>query len=85
MALQNPTIQPTEVAGHNGLADPEHRELWVEVDASGSDQRLEFDSKQMVASQLHITALLRASTTAGSATTTTAYWHTRKCFGPPTS
>jgi hypothetical protein len=51
MALQNPTVQPTRIAGHDGLADPEHRELWVEVDASGSDQRLRFDSKQMVASQ----------------------------------
>ena len=51
MTLQNPIVQPTQVAGHNGLADPERRELWVEVDASGSDQRLKFDSKQMVASQ----------------------------------
>ena len=51
MSLQNPLVQPTPIAGHNGLADPEHRELWVEVDASGSDQRLKFDSKQMVASQ----------------------------------
>lgn len=51
MTLQDPAIQPTQIAGHNGLADPEHRELWVEVDASGADQRLKFDSKQMVASQ----------------------------------
>ncbi len=51
MSVQDPTVQPTTVAGHDGLADPEHRELWVEVDASGSGQRLKFDAKQMVASQ----------------------------------
>jgi hypothetical protein len=51
MSVQDPSVQPVEVPGHNGLADPERRELWVEVDASGSDQRLKFDSKQMVASQ----------------------------------
>lgn len=51
MSVQDPSVQPIAAAGHNGLADPEHRELWVEVDASGSDQRLQFDAKQMVASQ----------------------------------
>lgn len=51
MSVQDSSVQPVEVAGHNGLADPERRELWVEVDASGSDQRLKFDAKQMVASQ----------------------------------
>jgi hypothetical protein len=51
MSLQDPTVQPAMIAGHNGLADPERRELWVEVDASGGDQRLKFDAKQMVASQ----------------------------------
>ena len=51
MSVQDPSVQPTVIAGHNGLADPEHRELWVEVDASGGDQRLKFDAKQMVASQ----------------------------------
>ena len=33
------------------LPEGEHRELWVEVDASGPGQRLKFDAKQMVASQ----------------------------------
>jgi hypothetical protein len=51
MSLQAPGVQRIQVAGHNGLADPEHRELWVEVDHSGSEQALIFDAKQMVASQ----------------------------------
>ncbi len=51
MSVQDLTVQPIAAAGHNGLADPERRELWVEIDASGSDQRLQFDAKQMVASQ----------------------------------
>jgi hypothetical protein len=51
MSLQDPSVQPVRIAGHDGLADPAHRELWVEVDASGSDQTFQFDSKQMVASQ----------------------------------
>ena len=44
MSLQAPSVQRIQVAGHNGLADPEHRELWVEVDHSGSDQALMFDA-----------------------------------------
>ena len=51
LSLQDSAVQPVQIAGHNGLADPERRELWVEVDASGSDQALAFDAKQMVASQ----------------------------------
>lgn len=51
LSIQDPAVQPVRVAGHDGLADPARRELWVEVDASGSDQKLKFDAKQMVASQ----------------------------------
>lgn len=51
MSLQDPSVQPIASPGHDGLADPERRELWVEVDSSGSDPRLKFDAKQMVASQ----------------------------------
>jgi hypothetical protein len=59
LSIQDATVQPQDAAGnlirtagYDGLADPERRELWVEVDASGSDQALLFDAKQMVASQL---------------------------------
>lgn len=58
LSIQDPTVQPQDpagnlirVPGYDGLADPERRELWVEIDASGSDQSFLFDAKQMVASQ----------------------------------
>ncbi len=51
LSVQDPAVQPVRIDGHDGLADPARREIWVEVDASGSDQRLKFDAKQMVASQ----------------------------------
>ena len=59
LSIQDDSVQPQDAAGnlirtagYDGLADPERRELWVEIDASGSDQALLFDAKQMVASQL---------------------------------
>lgn len=58
LSIQDPTVQPQNsngqlirVPGYDGLADPEQRELWVEIDAVGSDQAFMFDAKQMVASQ----------------------------------
>lgn len=58
LSIQDPTVQPQDSdgnlirkPGYDGLADPERRELWVEIDASGSDQTFLFDAKQMVASQ----------------------------------
>lgn len=58
LSIQDATVQPQDasgnlirVPGYDGLADPERRELWVEIDASGSDQAFLFDAKQMVASQ----------------------------------
>lgn len=51
LTTQDPAVQPQRVEGFDGLADPERRELWVEIDASGSDQRFRYDAKQMVASQ----------------------------------
>ena len=58
LSIQDPTVQPQDAAGnlirvpgYDGLADPGRRELWVEIDASGSDQAFLFDAKQMAASQ----------------------------------
>ena len=45
-----PPAEP-RIAGYDGLADPEHRELFVEIDAVGADHRLRFNAKQMVASR----------------------------------
>lgn len=51
LSVQDPSVQPERAEGFDGLSDPERRELWVEIDHSGNDQRLRFDSKQMVASR----------------------------------
>lgn len=51
LAVQHPSVQPIHVPGYDGLSDPQQPELWVEIDAVGSDQQLMFDAKQMVASQ----------------------------------
>jgi hypothetical protein len=41
------------VEGYNGLASPLAKDLFVEVDAIGEADRLSFDAKQQVASQLY--------------------------------
>jgi hypothetical protein len=59
LSIQDPSVQATDgqgqpvprIDGFDGLADPAQRELWVEVDASGSEQALIFHAKQMVASR----------------------------------
>ena len=53
ISTQRDTLRPTNVprvSGYDGLADPEHRELFVELDAVGGDHEIAFDAKQMVAS-----------------------------------
>lgn len=53
VSSQGASVQPTAIDGYDGLADPEGRDLFVEVDASGADHAMSFNAKQMVVSQLY--------------------------------
>jgi len=53
---QDASLRPvgeSAVGGYNGLADPQRRELFVEIDASGNPFKMPFDTKQWVASQYY--------------------------------
>lgn len=51
ISVQDPSKQPTVIAGYHGLADPAWRDAFVEIDAVGNDNRVPFDARQMVVSQ----------------------------------
>lgn len=53
LSTQDGTVQPGIIEGFNGLADPGHKELFVEIDSVGSDNQVPFHAKQMVASQFY--------------------------------
>ncbi len=56
ISAQDASLRPVgkaRVEGYDGLADPDFRELFVEVDASGADHRMPFEAKQLVASRYH--------------------------------
>jgi hypothetical protein len=57
ISTQDSSVQRTNIEGYNGLADPQRRELFVEIDAIGSDHKMPFDAKQMVASQFYFNAI----------------------------
>ncbi len=56
ISTQHDALRPSieaRIASYDGLADPEHREVFVEIDTLGSDHRLRFHAKMMVASQFY--------------------------------
>lgn len=56
ISTQSPTLRPPTVGtndGYNGLASPLKKQLFIEVDAVGSDDKMPFDAKVMVASQFY--------------------------------
>lgn len=56
ISTQNNDLRPIDkpiVEGYNGLSDPEHRELFVEIDAAGEDHKMPYDAKFMVATQFY--------------------------------
>lgn len=53
ISVQDPRVQPMNIAGYNGLADPESREMFIELDHAGADHRIKFTAKQMVGSQFY--------------------------------
>jgi hypothetical protein len=56
ISAQDATLRPSNIsasAGYNGLANPFKKELFIEVDATSSDDNLQFDAKQQVASQFY--------------------------------
>ncbi len=56
ISTQNNNLRPSNkssVEGYDGLADPGHRELFVEIDAAGADHKMPYDAKLMVASQFY--------------------------------
>lgn len=57
ISIQDPSVQSAPVDGYDGLADPENRELFVEIDASGGDHAMPFNAKQAVASQFYYNAV----------------------------
>jgi len=54
---QEATVQAAEVNGYHGLADPMHRELFVEIDTLGGNHGMSYDTKQMVSSQFFYHAI----------------------------
>ncbi len=64
ISAQDPAKQPTVIAGYHGLADPVWRDLFVEIDAVGSGNRVPYMARQMVVSQFqnqNITARIDAA------------------------
>ncbi|MEP7323541.1 MAG: PLAT/LH2 domain-containing protein [Saprospiraceae bacterium] len=56
ISAQDPRLRlATEngVEGYDGLASPIKRELFIEIDATSSDDKMPFDAKQQVASQFY--------------------------------
>ncbi len=54
ISTQSPDLRPSTVsavAGYDGLANPFKRDLFIEVDATSSDDNMPFDAKQQVVSQ----------------------------------
>ncbi|MEJ7644736.1 MAG: PLAT/LH2 domain-containing protein [Chryseolinea sp.] len=56
ISAQDATLRPSAFSatmGYNGLANPFRKELFIEVDATSSDDNLQFDAKQQIASQFY--------------------------------
>jgi len=56
ISTQNSTVQPSVIPGYDGLTDPTHRDLFLEIDTVNT-ARLSYDAKQAVASQLYAHAI----------------------------
>jgi len=56
ISVQDATLRPattSESPGYNGLANPFRKELFIEIDATSSDDNMQFDAKQQIASQFY--------------------------------
>jgi hypothetical protein len=51
ISAQDLAVQPIAITGYDGLADPGWRDVFVEIDAVGADNRVPYDGKQMMVSQ----------------------------------